>query len=136
MAHHSRRDAVDSIRRPVGLTGREIVEHETFGLGLEIAAILELCITPRQFPDFPAGAHITDRHLVGRAGYKVSIDSERGREMIARRFATVEPVFGNLRGNKKLTRFTLRSRVKVDGQWKLYCLVHNIEKLVHHGYSK
>ncbi len=31
--------------------------------------------------------------------------------------------------------FTLRGRSKVDGQWKLYCLVHNIEKLVHHGYA-
>lgn len=66
---------------------------------------------------------------------KAKIDSERGREMITRRFATVEPVFGNLRGNKRLDRFTLRGRKKVDGQWKLYCLTHNIEKLAHHGYA-
>lgn len=46
---------------------------------------------------------------------KVKIDSEFGREMIARRFATVEPVFGTLRGNKRLDRFTLRGRAKVDG---------------------
>jgi hypothetical protein len=55
--------------------------------------------------------------------------------MIAARFATVEPVFGNLRHNKRLGRFTLRGREKVDGQWKLYCLGHNIEKLGHHGYA-
>jgi len=67
---------------------------------------------------------------------KRKIDTERGREMIARRFATVEPVFGNLRSNKRLNRFTLRGRQKVDGQWKLYCLVHNIEKLAHNGYAK
>lgn len=66
---------------------------------------------------------------------KKKIDSDLGKEMISRRFATVEPVFGNLRGNKRLTRFTLRGRKKVDGQWKLYCLVHNIEKLAHHGYA-
>jgi hypothetical protein len=53
-----------------------------------------------------------------------------------RRFATVESVFGNLRHNKQLNRFTLRGRVKVDAQWKLYCLVHNIEKLAHHGYAQ
>jgi transposase len=64
------------------------------------------------------------------------IDTERGREMIGRRFATVEPVFGNLRANKKLNRFTLRGRTKVDAQWKLYCLVHNIEKLAHNGYAR
>jgi transposase len=66
---------------------------------------------------------------------KAKIDSEAGKRMITRRFATVEPVFGNLRNNKRLDRFTLRGRHKVDGQWKLYCLVHNIEKLAHHGYA-
>ena len=50
--------------------------------------------------------------------------------------AVVEPVFGNLRHNKRLNRFTLRGQRKVDTQWKLYCLVHNIEKLAHHGYAQ
>lgn len=61
------------------------------------------------------------------------IDSPQGREMIGRRFATVEPVFGNLRHNKRLDRFTLPGRTRVDGQWKLYCMTHNIEKLATHG---
>ena len=56
--------------------------------------------------------------------------------MIARRFATVEPVFSNLRHNKRLARFTLRGRKNVDGQWRLYCLVHNIENLAHPGYAQ
>src|SRR5471030_2777879 len=67
---------------------------------------------------------------------KRAIDSERGRALYGRRFATVEPVFGNLRYNKGLDRFTLRGQKKVDGQWKLFCLVHNIEKLAHHGYAQ
>ena len=32
-----------------------------------------------------------------------------------------------------LDRFTLRGRSKVDGQWKLYCTVHNIGKLARYG---
>jgi hypothetical protein len=64
-----------------------------------------------------------------------AIDSPQGRVLYGRRFATVEPVFANLRHNKGLDRFTLRGRKKVDAQWKLYCLVHNIEKLAHHGYA-
>lgn len=60
---------------------------------------------------------------------KRRIDSPEGRALYGRRFAVVEPVFGNLRHNKRLHRFTLRGRRKVDTQWKLYCLVHNIEKL-------
>lgn len=67
---------------------------------------------------------------------KAKIDSPQGKAMITRRFATVEPVFGNLRHNKQLDRFTLRGRKKVDGQWKLYCLVHNIEKLANHGLAQ
>ena len=56
------------------------------------------------------------------------IDSDLGREQYGRRFASVEPVCGKLHHNKQLNRFTLCSQKKVDGQWKLYALVHNIEK--------
>lgn len=58
------------------------------------------------------------------------IDTERGRKLYQRRLAIVEPVFANLRAHKRMDRFTLRGRVKVDIQWKLYCLVHNIGKLM------
>ncbi|MCC6771254.1 MAG: transposase [Gemmatimonadaceae bacterium] len=63
------------------------------------------------------------------------LDTPHGRVVYGRRFATVEPVFANLRHNKWLDRFTLRGREKVDGQWKLFCLVHNIEKLVNAGFA-
>jgi transposase len=65
---------------------------------------------------------------------KRAIDSARGRAIYSRRIATVEPVFANLRHNKRLDRFTLRGREKVGTQWRLYCLVHNIEKLARSGY--
>lgn len=67
---------------------------------------------------------------------KSAIDSDLGRRLYGRRIATVEPVFANLRHNKRLDRFTLRTRPKVNAQWNLYCLVHNIEKLAHHGYGR
>lgn len=57
------------------------------------------------------------------------IDSPEGRRLYSQRIGTVEPVFGNIRHNKRLNRFTLRGRHKVGVQWRLYCLVHNIEKL-------
>ncbi len=63
------------------------------------------------------------------------LDTPDGREQYGQRFGTVEPVFGNLRYNKRLDRFTLRGRTKVNGQWLLFCLVHNIEKLAHTGYA-
>ena len=60
---------------------------------------------------------------------KQRIHSPAGRARYGQRFATVGPVFANVRYNKGRDRFTLRGRTKVDGQWKLFCLVHNIEKL-------
>jgi transposase len=69
------------------------------------------------------------------ARMKAAIDAPAGRARYAQRFAAVEPVFANLRHNKGLDRFTLRGRTKVDAQWKLFCLVHNIEKLANNGYA-
>jgi len=64
-----------------------------------------------------------------------AIDSRQGRALYSQRLGTVEPVFANLRHNKKLTRFNLRGRSKVNTQWNLYCMVHNIEKLANSGWA-
>ena len=61
------------------------------------------------------------------------IDSEKGRERYERRLAIVEPVFANIRTQKRLDRFTLRGQTKVNIQWLLFCMIHNIEKLVNYG---
>jgi len=42
-------------------------------------------------------------------------------------------VFGNIGSNKRLNRISMRSKKTVQGQWQLYCLVHNIEKLANYG---
>jgi len=89
--------------------------------------------TPRQVAFFrgrPSTAPPTHT-----ARMKQRIDAAAGRTQYGQRFATVEPVFANLRYNKRLDRFTLRGRSKVETQWKLFCLVHNIEKLAHAGYA-
>lgn len=70
------------------------------------------------------------------ADMQVRIDSPKGRAQHAQRFATVVPVFANLCAKKRLDRLTLRGRLNVDTQWKLYCLMHNIVKLAHAGYAE
>jgi len=64
---------------------------------------------------------------------KKKIDTEAGREIYSRRMGIIEPVFGNIRGNKRLDRFTLRGKSKVNIQWMLYTIVHNIEKLTRYA---
>ena len=61
------------------------------------------------------------------------IDTSEARKIYGVRLAIVEPVFGNIRSQKRLDRFTLRGKVKVNIQWMLYCMVHNIEKIVNYG---
>jgi hypothetical protein len=73
--------------------------------------------------------------LIGKATATLSqqmiakIDTPEAREIYGQRLAIVEPVFGNLRSQKRLDRFTLRGKITVNIQWLLYCMVHNIEKL-------
>ena len=61
------------------------------------------------------------------------VDSELGRQIYPQRFAVAEPVFANIRTQKRLDRFTLRGKVKVNIQWLLYCMIHNIEKIANYG---
>ncbi len=60
---------------------------------------------------------------------KVKIDSPIGRRQYGKRLGAIEPVFGNITVNKGMNKFTLRGQEKVNTQWKMYCLVDNIEKL-------
>ena len=64
---------------------------------------------------------------------KHRVDSAEGKFIYSHRMSVVEPVFANIGTQKKLDRFSLRGRKKVDGQWKLYCMVHNIEKIMRYG---
>ena len=76
----------------------------------------------RFLPKAPDPSHPSER-------MRQAIDSPRGRQMYSQRIGTVEPVFANLRHNKRLTRLNHRGQAKVRTQWSLYCMVHNIEKL-------
>ena len=67
------------------------------------------------------------------ARMKSKIDTERGRYLYGRRLGTVEPVFANICHAHRLRRFSLRTKRKVNTQWLLYCMVHNIGKLQRFG---
>ena len=66
---------------------------------------------------------------------KDKIDTPEGRKIYAKRLAIVEPVFGNIRTQKGMDKFTLATRSKVQIQWMLYCIVHNMEKVSNYGKS-
>jgi hypothetical protein len=61
---------------------------------------------------------------------KKKIDDPAYRELYSRRQQIIEPVFSDITYCKKMSRFTLRTQEKVNIQWQLYCIVHNIGKCV------
>jgi transposase len=82
--------------------------------------------TKRRSLDVPQGAA---RNNFSKA-MQDKVDSDKGRKIYPQRFAVVEPVFANIKTQKRLNRFTLRGKVKVNIQWMLYCMLHNIEKIM------
>jgi hypothetical protein len=64
---------------------------------------------------------------------KQKIDSTVGRALYGMRLAIGEPPFANIRSAIGLDKFTLRTKRKVDTQWKLFCIVHNMKKIQRYG---
>jgi len=62
------------------------------------------------------------------AKMRKKLKTEECREKYSRRIQIIEPVFANIRYCKGMDRFTLRGKKKVNGQWQLYCIVHNLGK--------
>ena len=63
------------------------------------------------------------------------IDSVWGRHVYSHRLGIVEPVFGHITSALGLKRFSLRGRDKVNGQWRLMTLIHNISKIHRYAWS-
>jgi len=105
-------------------------EHDCSGCGLREKCLYGKARGPKNLmvPIGPDGINLTKLMIE-------KIESEKGRKIYPQRMAIVEPVFGNIRTNKRLDRFTLRGKIKVNIQWLLYCMVHNIEKIANYGFA-
>ena len=78
-----------------------------------------------QVDELQLAHHRTDAKLQMRA----VLESERGRKAYARRKATVEPVFGQIRAARRFGQFSFRGLIKNRCEWLLVCLTHNVLKL-------
>ena len=56
------------------------------------------------------------------------MNSEEYQNHYAHRIQIIEPVFANISYCKGLNRFTLRGKSKVNSQWQLFCITHNLGK--------
>lgn len=60
-------------------------------------------------------------------------DTPQGRFLYSRRLGVIEPVFANVCHALGLDWFSLRGRIKVDIQWKLFTIVHNLRKVLRYS---
>lgn len=61
------------------------------------------------------------------------VDTEAGRRIYSHRMGIIEPVFANIRSTLGLNRFSLRGKIKVNTQWLLFCITHNLGKIQRYG---
>ena len=64
---------------------------------------------------------------------KEKIDSKLGRHIYSMRLGIVEPVFGHINDAIGIKRFSLRGKKKVNGQWQLMNMLHNLTKIHRFG---
>jgi len=70
----------------------------------------------------PKGATRWDR-------MKRKLQTKAGKAIYAARKCVVEPVFGQIKQARGFRQFLLRGKRKVQGEWALVCLTHNILRL-------
>ena len=58
--------------------------------------------------------------------------SEAGHALYKHRKATVEPVFAQVKFNRKINRFQRRGRAAALSEWRLVAATHNLLKLHNH----
>jgi hypothetical protein len=69
------------------------------------------------------------RDLDARGRMDRKLRSKVGQAIYALRKTIVEPVFGQIKGARRLDRFRLRGLEKVNGEWALMATTHNLLKL-------
>ena len=66
---------------------------------------------------------------------KAKLRTPEGKATYSKRKETVEPVFGQMKLGRGLRQFLLRGLAQVRGEWRLWCLGHNILKLWRSGWQ-
>ena len=123
----------------ISSTGLPYQTYTAKEVDYEVCALSKQCLKGPMKPNDGRGREITRFEPKPKDNSNPSermrpaIDSAKGRQLYSQRFGTVEPVFANIRHNKRLTRFNHRGRAKVNTQSNLYCMVYNIEKLAKPG---
>ena len=95
------------------------------------------CLRKPEITEIRQVAYFTGKSSTGEQRFtekmKQKIDSVAGRAIYGMRLAVGEPPFAHIRSALGLNRFTVRGKKKVNTQWNLFCIVHNLKKICSFG---
>ena len=100
-------------------------DHEEIGRQLGVDVLIALQPAHRPSPE-----QVQDPNQQNpRVRMARKLASEPSSKAYARRKATVEPVYGQIKENRGFRRFHLRGLTRAGGEWALVCATHNLLKL-------
>jgi hypothetical protein len=70
----------------------------------------------------------------GLGAMRAKLQTAAGQAIYALRKAIAEPVFGQIKATRGFRRFSFRGLAKVQAEWQLICLTHNLLKLFRAGW--
>jgi transposase len=133
----------DSLERagvalPVDATGQEKKIPSTLDsgyfsaqavAGMEQRGFDPYMATQRQKHNQTEAAVAVPAEATAKERMAAKVATLQGRALYARRKTIVEPVFGQIKGARGFRRFSLRGLEKINGEWRLVCLTHNLLKI-------
>jgi transposase len=113
--------------------GRDGKKYRANVRDCRICSFYKKCIKSKKEPSKLSqgrGLFISAGNMTGSLISKLrkKLNTLEYQDLYADRIQIIEPVFSNITYCKKLKRFSLRGKKKVNGQWQLYCMVHNLGK--------
>ena len=72
--------------------------------------------------------HVENRMFL-RQQIRTLLDSPGGKALYKLRQQIIEPIFGNIKHNLQYTMLHLRTLKKVNAEWQLICLTHNLKQI-------
>ncbi len=121
------------------IKNHEFMQFQAYEADCPVCPLRPRCLkhkdqkTPRQIHVKLGLTQLRKSGLIAKM--KDKIDSNMGRHIYSQRLGIVEPVFGHITEAIGIKRFSLRGKQKVNSQWQLMTMIHNIFKIHRYGWS-
>jgi transposase len=105
-----------------GYWHRNQIEH-LLADGFQVLVPPDSTVSAGPRPGWEGGMYSFMRHV---------LSTDLGRELYVKRRHSIEPVFGQIKHNRGMTRFRRRGRAAARSEWRLIAATHNLLKLHNH----